>query len=89
MWKKNMAGVCKRCLLREMAAADAEKIAAYREAIKKKDRVSEKEYEERLAVCKSCDDLNAGTCGACGCYVELRAAAKAGKCPYKKWRMVG
>lgn len=84
-----MAGVCKRCLLRDMAAADAEKIAAYREAIKKKDRVPEEEYEARLTVCKSCDYLNAGTCGACGCYVELRAAAKAGKCPYKKWRHGG
>jgi len=80
-----MAGICKRCLLREMADADAEKIAFYREALKKEDRVAEEEYEERLAACKSCDFLNVGTCGACGCYVELRAAAKAGKCPYKKW----
>ena len=80
-----MAGVCKRCLLREMAEADAKKIAVYREAIKERDRVTETEYEARLAVCKGCDFLNAGTCGACGCYVELRAAAKTGKCPYKKW----
>ncbi len=61
-----MAGVCKKCLLREMAEADAKKIAAYRDAIKEKDRVAEAEYEARLAVCKSCDFLNAGTCGACG-----------------------
>lgn len=81
-----MAGVCKKCLLREMAEADAKKIAAYRDAIKEKDRVAGAEYEARLAVCKSCDFLNAGTCGACGCYVELRAAAKTGKCPYKKWK---
>ena len=81
-----MAGVCKKCLLREMAEADAKKIAAYRDAIKEKDRVAEAEYEARLAVCKSCDFLNAGTCGACGCYVELRSAAKTGKCPYKKWK---
>lgn len=80
-----MSGICKRCLLREMAEADAKKIAVYREAIKKRDRVPEAEYEARLAVCKTCDFLNAGTCGACGCYVELRAAAKAGRCPYKKW----
>ena len=31
----------------------------------------EKEYEARLAVCKACDRLNAGTCNACGCQ-ELR-----------------
>ena len=68
-----------------MAEEDSKKIAMYQDAIKKADRVQEEEYERRLAVCKSCDYLNAGTCGACGCYVELRAIAKAGRCPYKKW----
>lgn len=82
-----MANICKKCLLREMAEADMAMITKYKEAIKKSDRVSEEIYEERLSVCKSCEFLNAGTCGACGCYVELRAAARAGKCPYKKWGM--
>lgn len=81
-----MEKICKKCLLREMAEEDSKKIAMYQEAIKKADRVPEEEYEQRLAVCKSCDYLNAGTCGACGCYVELRAVAKAGRCPYKKWK---
>lgn len=80
-----MAGVCKKCLLREMAEADRKMIKKYREAIKKADMVSEEHYEARLAICKTCDYLNAGTCGACGCYVELRAAAKISRCPYKKW----
>lgn len=80
-----MANICKKCLLREMAEADVAMIAKYREAIKKEDRVSEEAYEARLLVCKSCEFLNAGTCGACGCYVELRASAKTGRCPYKKW----
>lgn len=69
-----------------MAEEDAKKIESYKDAIKEKDRVSEVVYEERLAVCKSCDMLNAGTCGACGCYVELRAVGKTGRCPYKKWK---
>lgn len=80
-----MATICKKCLLREMAEADMAMITKYKEAIKESDRVSEEVYEARLLVCKSCEFLNAGTCGACGCYVELRAAAKTGKCPYKKW----
>lgn len=42
-------------------------------------------YDDRLSVCKQCDYLEAGTCLACGCYVELRAAVKKNKCPYKKW----
>lgn len=76
---------CKKCLLSEMAEADASKIEAYRMAIKEKDRVKDEEYERRLLFCSSCDMLNAGTCGACGCYVVLRATAKTGKCPHKKW----
>ena len=71
-----------------MADADQEMIKKYKEAIKKADRVQEEEYERRLAICKGCGLLNAGTCSACGCYVELRAAAKAGRCPYKKWQIV-
>ncbi len=80
-----MAEVCKKCLLRDLAEADAKKIEMYRTAIKEADRVSDEEYERRLTLCKACDHLNQGTCGACGCYVELRATARVGHCPYKKW----
>lgn len=80
-----MREICKRCLLREMAKEDAKKIEKYKNAIKIDDRVEEACYENRLSVCKVCEYLNEGTCGACGCYVELRAAAKAGSCPYRKW----
>lgn len=80
-----MERICKKCLLREMAEADYIQIQKYKDAIKSEDRVSEEEYERRLAVCKVCDLLNAGTCGACGCYVELRAVSVMGYCTYKKW----
>lgn len=76
---------CIRCLLREMAEADAAMIEKYKAAIKAEEQAEEKEYERRLSICKSCDLLNQGTCGACGCYVELRAAARAGRCPHRKW----
>lgn len=77
--------ICKKCLLREMAEADQKMIETYKMAIKQADQVSPSQYEERLAICIECEYLNAGTCGACGCYVELRAAAKVSKCPYRKW----
>lgn len=48
-----MAQICKKCLLREMAEADAKMIEKYKEAIKKEDQVSESEYERRLTVCKT------------------------------------
>lgn len=68
-----------------MAEADQKMIEKYRAAIKEADQIDEAGYEARLVVCRECDLLNAGTCGACGCYVELRAAAKISRCPYKKW----
>lgn len=78
--------ICKKCLMREMAEADIAMIEKYKAAIKTKDRVSEQEYEARLLVCKTCDRLNAGTCAACGCYVELRALSPASSCPHKMWK---
>lgn len=80
-----MSKICKRCLLREMAEADMAMIDKYKEAIKSEDRVDNTEYERRLAICKECDKLNAGTCASCGCYVELRALATGSRCPGKKW----
>lgn len=79
--------VCTRCLLRDMIEADSsmEMIEKYRAAIKAADRVTEEVYESRLSVCRECGKLNAGTCMACGCYVELRAAAAVSRCPKKKW----
>lgn len=77
---------CRKCLLAEL---DNEKLLEdVRLAIGRLPgelKVSEEEYDSRLAVCKECHYLNEGTCNACGCYVELRAASKTGKCPYKKW----
>lgn len=77
--------VCKHCLMREMAEADAAMIEKYKAAIKASDRVNETTYESRLTVCKTCDKLDSGTCFSCGCYVELRALAINGKCPMNKW----
>lgn len=85
MTDDNTVKICKKCLLREMAEADAKMIEKYKNAIKLSERVDVPEYEKRLGICKECDRLNAGTCGACGCYVELRAAAIVGHCPYRKW----
>ena len=81
-----MKRFCRKCLLQDY---DEER---YRELIRKEIdwmdeemRAPEELYLKRLEVCTGCDRLTEGTCLACGCYVELRAAAKSGKCPKKKW----
>lgn len=77
---------CTRCLLRE---ADEEayqrQLKRYLDLMDPALKAGREVYESRLAVCKACDYLEAGSCRACGCFVELRAATKKGKCPYKKW----
>ena len=75
---------CKRCLLRDMQGKEAEyyeSVLKYRKTLSKKDGVSDAVYEERLAACLACDALVGGTCKHCGCYVEMRAAAKKMRCP--------
>ena len=77
---------CYKCLLREMdEEAYMKQLHRYIELLDRDLKTAQSIYEERLSICKQCDYLEAGTCEACGCYVELRAATKKGKCPYKKW----
>ena len=76
-----MEKICKKCLLAELAATDftkslQEHIAAYPED----KRVDEPTYQQRLSVCRQCDDLVNGICGQCGCYVELRALKPEQRC---------
>ena len=77
--------ICKKCLLRDMKSQEYESIAAYMERIEEELKAEPIEYERRLGICKECDYLNSGTCGACGCYAELRALIKTNQCPYYKW----
>lgn len=82
--------ICKKCLLEQL---DNEKllkdIERAKALIDDVDKASDEEYNRRLSICLECDYLNQGTCTACGCFVELRAASKAGKCPYSKWQKKG
>lgn len=78
--------VCLKCLLREMdEEAYKKQLYHYIEMLDTDIKTESQSYEKRLLVCKSCDCLEAGTCLACGCYVELRAAVRKSRCPYKKW----
>ena len=72
--------VCKKCLLRENGEMPPD-LESYIESITLDDRTPDDEYERRLSVCKSCANLLEGTCLACGCYVEVRAAFRVKKCP--------
>ena len=80
--------VCKKCLLREMDEAGYfQNMYEYIARVDEEERTSKEEYEERLAACKTCENLLSGMCRICGCYVEMRAAQKVRHCPgiHPKW----
>ena len=77
---------CRRCLLKEAFPADYEKyVAGILKTIPPAGKAPEALYQARLAQCAACDQLNNGTCMGCGCLVELRAAYKKEKCPFRRW----
>ena len=81
-----MPKICTRCLLKDFSREQYEKIIVEGiKALPPEELVSDEETVRRLAVCQSCEKLNQGTCLACGCFVEIRAATQKGKCPYSKW----
>lgn len=44
-------------------------------------------YEQRLMLCKECEQLLNGMCRVCGCFVEMRAAIAKNCCPavHPRW----
>lgn len=73
---------CKRCFFEELDPKGIYKeISELIAALPEEKRTDETEYRRRLEICGRCDSLGEGTCGKCGCFVELRAAKKDMHCP--------
>ena len=77
--------VCKRCLLRELDGEYFQSIYRYIESLPPERKASPPVYRQRLAVCRGCESLQNGMCAQCGCFVEVRAAKRAQKCPLGSW----
>ena len=78
---------CKKCLIRQMQEEEDlyQVIKAHLEQMAPDSKVPPQEYERRLELCEACELLLTGMCRSCGCYVELRAAARTGSCPCQYW----
>lgn len=78
--------MCRKCLLQD---SDQDKyyknVQILIEGMDEDIKTEKTLYEERLFICGTCNYLREGICGACGCFVELRAAVASRKCPYKNW----
>ena len=89
MKNENERSVCRLCLIRDISEERYQKeILSYLDRIHTADRAEEELYEQRLNVCRTCNDLVSATCMRCGCYVELRAALKRADCPHvpSRWK---
>ena len=75
---------CLKCLLKDLPdEKELHQILQERIAqLPPEDLVDPETYESRLAQCRLCPSLDRGTCGECGCYVELRAARLRMGCPH-------
>lgn len=77
---------CRRCFLEELDYDGAYRtVLEYISALDPELKASDTMYSARLGICSKCEKLSFGTCGSCGCFVELRAAKKNQTCPDKKW----
>lgn len=75
---------CIRCLLKEMGEEELlEIISCFKDSIPKEEQANEKEYQQRLELCRKCQWLNQGVCGKCGCFVEARAYRQRARCPHE------
>lgn len=74
--------ICKRCLLLDVDPDGLyKKVSELIEVMSEDVKASSEEYARRLEICRNCDCLENGICRECGCFVELRAAAKKNYCP--------
>ncbi len=47
--------------------------------------VSAEQFQMRLQICDSCDQRRDAICGACGCYISIKARLRAITRPLRKW----
>lgn len=71
-----------KCLLSEAGEKElAKSIREYVSTLNEEIKADSELYKLRLSVCGGCGHLLNGTCGKCGCYVEMRAAIRSNRCP--------
>lgn len=76
---------CKKCFFQDIDPKGIySEIKDMINALPEEKRTDEDEYRRRLEICGTCKYLGEGTCGKCGCFVELRAAKKHMSCPHEK-----
>ena len=76
--------ICRRCLLKELGEGYFQNVYEYITSLPDEIKVCGEEYERRLKICRSCENLVNGMCRICGCFVETRAVKIFSYCPDTK-----
>jgi len=42
--------------------------------------------EQRMSICRSCDELHMGICGVCKCVMKIKTTLGPAECPLGKWK---
>jgi len=48
-------------------------------------RASKQQSDERMNVCRECDELHLGVCGVCKCVMKVKTTLGPAECPLGKW----
>jgi hypothetical protein len=46
---------------------------------------TQKDYNNRIKACKSCEHFKMPICGKCGCIMMVKARMETSECPIGKW----
>ena len=74
--------LCRKCLLEDFAPEEyIQSMRTYIEGLPKDVKADESLYNDRVQICRECENLYDGLCRVCGCFVEYRAALRNKGCP--------
>ncbi|MFW6256662.1 MAG: DUF6171 family protein [Bacillota bacterium] len=84
------SGDCKGCSASvNLSEKEIEEIFGDLEGVREIKVVTEKVYQDRLAVCEQCQYfVHGSTCRQCGCIMKIKAKLKGATCPHpggEKW----
>lgn len=74
--------LCRKCLLEDFAPEEyLQNMRTYIKSLDEESKVEDNIYNNRLIICRECENLYEGMCRICGCFVEYRAALRIKSCP--------
>ena len=79
--------ICRQCdILSKLPQDVSNQVAKLYALLPGREKATEEQMLERIAVCSGCDRREGSTCLECGCYIEIRVMKKDARCPKRNWK---